>query len=210
MLVNPATVVGRGSGPAGTVRTVSVEAHVSAILGPPAARAEISFVGVEPMAVLRFGPSGDGTIRYVTEGMSRRPMTDPLAVRTDGGGPRAELVLAVRERVDGVLRALSVLAAMPAVDGVVVRPGSSFELGQPLWPGARFTAVLVADPWLPDLPMDPDPVRFLAVIPITANEQALKRAKGPRELEERWAALGIDVLDPTRADGAIPPRDVPD
>jgi hypothetical protein len=179
-----------------------VEAHVSGLLGPAASRAGVSFVGVEAVDVLRFGPSAEGLVRYVTLGMSRRPMGDPAALLDDGSGPRAELVLTVRDAVDGVLRALAVLAAMPAVEGVVVRPGSSFDLGQPLWPGSRFTAVLIGDPELPDLAQDaPEPVRFLTAVPITAHEQALKRAKGPAALAELWAGQGIDVRDPGRADG---------
>jgi hypothetical protein len=175
---------------------VSIEAHAGAALGSPAVRAEVAFVGVAPLGVLRFGPSADGVFHYVTDGMSRQATT----------GPPTELVLAVRAPVDGVLRALAVLAAMPVVEGVEVRPGSSYELGEPLWPGARFTAVLITDPQLPPL----GAVEFLGTVPITANEQALKRAKGPAELHARWAEHHIDVRETTRRDAAIPAPDTAD
>ena len=69
--------------------------------------------------------------------------------RRPGEGPRAELVLSVRAGLadtDKVLRPLAVLAASPQVEGVVVAPGASLDVGEPLWPGAPFTSVLVAEP----------------------------------------------------------------
>ena len=45
-----------------------------------------------------------------------------------------------------MLRPLAVLAASPQVEGVVVAPGASLDVGGPLWAGAAFTAVLVAEP----------------------------------------------------------------
>ena len=45
-----------------------------------------------------------------------------------------------------MLRPLAVLAASPQVEGVVVAPGGSLDIGGPLWPGAPFPAVLVAEP----------------------------------------------------------------
>jgi hypothetical protein len=188
---------------------IAVEAHLCAALGADTGRASVAFVGVERIDVLRFGPDAAGMHRYATLGMARRPMADPLAVVVDEAGPRAELVLALRGARDSVLRALAVLAATPAVEGVVVRPGASFDLGGPLWEGARFTAVLVGEPdgSVPDL--DPDgaePVRFLPVIPITAEEQAYKRVHGPEAIEALWAEQGLDGADPDRPGARLPAR----
>uniref|UniRef100_UPI0018D14820 suppressor of fused domain protein n=1 Tax=Streptomyces clavuligerus TaxID=1901 RepID=UPI0018D14820 len=120
-------------------------------------------------------------------------------------GPRAELVLSVRAGLADtgkVLRTLAVLAASPQVEGVVVAPGAALDVGGPLWPGAPFTAVLVAEPGglVPDLELDAprDPVRFLPLLPMTPNEAAWKRVHGAQRLQERWLAEGTDLRDPGR------------
>ena len=195
------------SPPSGDDVLAAVEAHVHAALGADAGRASVSFVGVERLDVLRFGPRPDGVHRYVTLGMARRPMGDPTAVVVDGSGPRAELVLTLSGARDSVLRSLATLAATPAVEGVVIRPGASFALGAPLWDGAAFTAVLVGEPagLVPDLELaGAEPVRFLPVTPITDLEQAYKRVHGPAALTELWVEQGIDLVDPARRPARLP------
>lgn len=129
-----------------------VEARLLSALGEPDARAAVTFLGTDRIEVLRFpggGQEGD-IVRYATLGMSAQPMADPTAVLADPvKGPRAELVLSVRSGLadtDKVLRPLAVLAASPQVEGVVVAPGASLDVGEALWPGAPFTSVLVAEP----------------------------------------------------------------
>jgi hypothetical protein len=175
-----------------------VEAHLVGALGPSSGRAGVTFLGTERVEVLRFGPDPDGLFRYATLGMSRSPLPDPRATVVDPDhGPRAELLLSVRGPRDDVLKGLAVLAASPFVEGAVVVRGASLDLGAPLWPGAPFAAVLVAEPGglVPDL----DDVRFFPLLPMTANEAAFKRARGAAELEERWLAYGTDLRDPHRA-----------
>jgi hypothetical protein len=174
-----------------------VHDHVRAHLGEESGRAGVSFVGVEPIEVLRFGPAVDGLVRYATLGMARRPMSDP-ADPVAHGGPRAELVLTLRAPRDAVSKPLAVLAAMPAVEGVVVRPGSSYDLGGPLWPGGAFRAVLVGEPVIAELPTIDEPIRFLGLEPITPEEQAYKRVHGPDALRALWLAQGLDPTDPDR------------
>ena len=149
---------------------VSVEAHLVSALGTDSGRATVSFVGVDRIDVLRFGPGADGAVTYATLGMSRRPMVDPSVVAPEAaGGPRAELQLRTGEARDSVLRALAVIAATPAVEGLVVRPGATIRLGEPLWDGAEATAVVVGEPAaVPDLDLGPDRgvVRFLPLDPI--------------------------------------------
>ncbi len=188
----------------------SVEGHVAALFGRDTGRASVTFLGTEQMDVLRFGPDRDGLVRYLTLGMSREPMTASDAAVRDPAGPRAELVLSLRGRRDSVLRRLAVLAAVPAVEGRPIAPGASLDLGEPLWEGAPFTAVLVGEPrgLIPDLPLadavdDPafaaaEPVRFLPVLPMTMNEAAFKRVHGPEVLHQRWLAAGTDLRDPHR------------
>lgn len=181
-----------------------VEARLRTALGEPDARAAVTFLGTDWIEVLRF-LDGD-VVRYATLGMSARPMSDPTAVVADPlRGPRAELVLSVRAGradTDKVLRPLAVLAASPQVEGLVVAPGASLDTGEPLWPGAPFTSVLVAESGglVEDLELDEpmEPVRFLPLLPMTPNEAAWKRVQGAAALEERWLAHGTDLRDPLR------------
>lgn len=185
-----------------------VEARLRTALGEPDARAAVTFLGTDRVEVLRFQSTDqEGVlVRYATLGMSAQPMSDPAAMLADPvAGPRAELVLSVRgghADTDKVLRPLAVLAASPQVEGVVVAPGASLDVGEPLWPGAPFTSVLVAEPGglVEDLELDAplDPVRFLPLLPMTPNEAAWKRVHGAQALQERWLTNGTDLRDPSR------------
>lgn len=191
--------------------TELVEARLRSALGEPDARASVTFLGTERIEVLRFPE--DGTVRYATLGMSASAMTDPTAAAVDPQrGPRAELLLTVRAGLadtDKVLRPLAVLAASPQVEGIVVAPGASLDVGEPLWPRAPFTSVLVAEPGglVEDLELEPplEPVRFLPLLPMTPNEAAWKRARGAEALQERWLKYGTDLRDPWRE--AVPLAD---
>ncbi|MFD9862420.1 suppressor of fused domain protein [Streptomyces alboflavus] len=186
-----------------------VEARLRSGLGEPDARAAVTFLGTDRIEVVRF-TDGD-VVRYATLGMSAHPMTDPTAVLADPvQGPRAELVLSVRGGLvdtDKVLRPLAVLAASPQVEGLVVAPGASLDVGEPLWPGAPFTSVLVAEPGglVEDLDLDApmDPVQFLPLLPMTPNEAAWKRVHGAGALQERWLNSGTDLRDPLRKSVAL-------
>ncbi|WP_329116340.1 suppressor of fused domain protein [Streptomyces sp. NBC_01353] len=181
-----------------------VEARLRTALGEPDARAAVTFLGTDRIEVLRF-VDGD-VVRYATLGMSAHPMTDPTSALADPvKGPRAELVLSVRGGLadtDKVLRPLAVLASTPQVEGVVVAAGASLDVGEPLWPGAPFSSVLVAEPGglVEDLELDElmDPVRFLPLLPMTSNEAAWKRVHGAEALQERWLTNGTDLRDPLR------------
>ncbi|MFD3554922.1 suppressor of fused domain protein [Streptomyces goshikiensis] len=186
-----------------------VEARLRDAFGDPDARAAVTFLGTDRIEVLRF-VEGD-LVRYATLGMSAQPMTDPTAVVADPvRGPRAELVLTVRGGLaptDRVLRPLAVLGASPQVEGLVVAPGASLDVGEPLWEGAAFTSVLVAEPGglVADLELDEpmDPVLFFPLLPMTANEAAWKRVHGAAALQERWLARGTDLRDPLRTAVAL-------
>ncbi|MGW4055262.1 suppressor of fused domain protein [Streptomyces sp. NPDC004779] len=205
-----------------------VEARLRTALGEPDARAAVTFLGTDRIEVLRFVDAAAGLVRYATLGMSAAPMADPTAALADPvKGPRAELVLTVRlgrADTDKVLRPLAVLAATPQVEGVVVAPGASLDLGEPLWPGAGFSSVLVAESGglVEDLELNEamsrsdsmrgggretggamDPVRFLPLLPMTPNEAAWKRVHGAQALEERWLAKGTDLRDPLRGSVAL-------
>ncbi|MGR4881968.1 suppressor of fused domain protein [Streptomyces sp. LARHCF249] len=186
-----------------------VEARLRTAFGVPDARAAVTFLGTDRIEVLRFA-EGD-LVRYATLGMSAHPMTDPTAVVADPvRGPRAELVLTVRGGLaptDKLLKPLAVLAASPQVEGLIVAPGASLEVGEPLWEGAPFSSVLVGEPGglVEDLELDEpmEPVRFLPLLPMTANEAAWKRVHGAAALQERWLARGTDLRDPLRTAVAL-------
>ncbi|MCV7382552.1 suppressor of fused domain protein [Mycolicibacter longobardus] len=176
------------------------------ITAEPAA-ARVTFLGVEPMEVLRFGPGPDRMVHYVSVGCSRHPMGDPGEFVADPvHGPRAEVV--VRLRVSGsdagLARSIATVAAAPAVEGVVLAPDALIDLGAPLWSGqtgpAPFTAVLLGEGDIAELASAPprEPVRFLSATPITATEAAWVRLKGADAMREAWRADGVDVFDPTR------------
>lgn len=163
--------------------------------------ASVTFLGVERMDVLRF--LRDGVYSFVSLGCSRYPMTDPAEAVSDPlRGPRAEVVLSLRAGVPttGLARSLAVVAATPAVEGVVLTHDALVDLSGPLWAGAPFTAVLLGAADIPDLPLDPpcDPVQFLAAVPITQTEAAWVRLKGADAMRQAWADDRVDVLDPAR------------
>ncbi|MFF0452626.1 suppressor of fused domain protein [Nocardia africana] len=165
--------------------------------------ASVTFLGLEPIDILRI-PDGE-FVHYVTLGGSRHPMTDSAAALADPvRGPRAELVLTLRGGAGvqaGLPRGLGVLIAAPAVEGVVLQPDALLDLGEPLWHNAPFTAVLLGEADIAEVPLpEPaDPVRFLAVAPITATEAAWVRVRGAAALRDAWAEAGIDIRDPQRA-----------
>ena len=131
-------------------------------------------------------------------------MTDPAATVADPvRGPRAEVVMRLRAGVltTGLARSLAVIAATPAVDGVVLVEDLLVDLSAPLWEGAPFTAVLLGAGDIPELPVEPprDPVRFYSAVPITQTEAAWVRLKGADAMRQAWVDDRVDVTDPLRS-----------
>ena len=191
---------------------VAVEAHLLRVLGEDRGRASITFLGTDRYDVLRYGPGdGDGPdlVRYVTVGISPRPMDDPGSALQDPSAPRCELVLTVRGGADSALRTLGVVAATPAVEGAVLAPHRTVDLGGPLWEGSAFTAVLLGEPGhpVPDLELDPPaaPVQFLPLVPLHHLEAAWARVHGGRAMRQRLTESGVDPSDPSRAVVALDP-----
>ena len=184
-----------------------MRAHLRAhFTDPEPDTASVTFLGTETIEVLRFREP-DGTVHYVTLGCSRHPMIEPtLDVADPVRGPRAEVVLRLRDPgpISGIARSLAIVAAAPAVDGVVLCADALVDLGSPLWasPSSRvpFTAVLLGRSGIGDLPLDPprDPVQFLSATPITATEAAWVRLKGAEAMRQAWDNDGVDVLNPNR------------
>lgn len=157
----------------------------------------MSFVGVDPIEVLRFEPI-PGERAYLSLGLSRHPMTGAAAEVLAADGPRAELMLHLRDPADElseVWRRLAVLAAAPAVEGVVYAPGMSVDLGEPLAPGSGCTGVVVVASPIEAIQTPAGPVDVLQVLPATSTELAWCRVRGSAALRERWAEQGVDVLD---------------
>lgn len=169
--------------------------------------ARVTFLGVEPIEVLRFGPGPDRMVHYVSAGCSRHPMGDPGQLLADPvHGPRAEIVVSLRSSGSdtGLARSLAAVAAAPVVEGVVLAPDALIDLGGPLWTGPSgpvpFTAVLLGDSDIAEVTLAPprEPVRFLSATPITATEAAWVRLKGAAAMREAWRSDGVDVFDPLR------------
>lgn len=165
--------------------------------------ASVTFLGAERIDVLRFGPDDAGAYHHVSLGCSHYPMTDAGAGVADPvRGPRAEIVLSLRGSTPttGLARSVAVLAATPAVEGVVLAPDALIDLSGPLWTGAPFTAVLLGESEVADLALDPpaDPVQFLSAVPITPTEAVWVRLKGAEAMRQAWADDGVDVLDARR------------
>lgn len=183
-----------------------VRAHLVAELGDEnPSSASVTFLGLEALDVLRFSAGDEDLVRYVSLGCSRHPMADPGDMVADPSrGPRAELVLTLRGgagTASGVHKKLAILAASPAVEGVVFVGDALLDLGEPLWVGAPFTAVLLGESDIADLelPEPADPVKFYEVVPITGTEAAWVRLRGADALREAWTEAGIDVRDPGRS-----------
>ena len=185
-----------------------VRAHLSAhFAGAEPDVASVTFLGAEPTEVLRFRPVANEAAYYVSLGCSRHPMTDPTALVADPErGPRAEVVLRLHNpgTITRLAHSLAIVAATPAVDGVVLTEDALIDLGSPLWDNPSgacpFTAVLLGASDIADLPLDPprDPVRFLSATPITATEAAWVRLKGAEAMRQAWQADVVDVCDPNR------------
>ena len=162
----------------------------------------MTFLGIEAIDVLRFGPDDDGVVHYVSLGCSRHPMTDPAEVSADPlRGPRAEVTVALRgSSPAGLARSVAVLAAAPVVEGLVLATDALVDLSAPLWKGAPFTAFLLGGSEIDDVPLPAPraPVVVLSAIPITPTEAAWVRLKGAAAMREAWRTDGVDVLDPSR------------
>lgn len=186
-------------------------AHLREAIGGVPQRASVTFLGAEPIEVLRF-LAGDGLV-FVTIGASRHPMADPADVNPDPiRGPRAELSIRLNAggpdlQLPNLHRSLAMLAATPMVEGLVLTEDALIDLGAPLWDGAAFTAVLLTRDVLPSviLPEPAEGVRFLRAVPVTANEAAWVRLRGADALRDAWVEAAIDPGDPRRVAATFGP-----
>ncbi|MFB1297687.1 suppressor of fused domain protein [Mycobacterium sp. pW049] len=164
--------------------------------------ASVTFLGTDRIGVLRFAGPGDGAVHYVSLGCSQHPMVDPAEMVADPvAGPRAEIVVALRgPSPAGLSRSVAVVAAAPAVEGLILAPDALVDLETPLWEGAPFTAFLLGRSDIDDveLPEPLSPVVVLSAVPITATEAAWVRLKGADAMRQAWVQDGVDPTDPRR------------
>jgi hypothetical protein len=175
----------------------SIDGALSEHFGQVAARASVSFVGVDPIEVLRFEPI-PGERAYVSLGMARHPMTAAAESLLSSEGPRAELMLHVSDPSDHfeqVWRRVALLAASPAVEGVVYTPGMTVDLGEPLVSGSSCTGGLVSQSVLASVLTPVGEVQILQILPATPNEIAWSRVHGGAALADCWVAEKADLLD---------------
>jgi Suppressor of fused protein (SUFU) len=193
-----------------------VAAHLQQVFeGSQPQRASVTFLGLESIDVLRFtggnggsGDSGGDDVTYVSLGCSRHPMGEPDQMLVDPTvGPRGEIVIRMfaSAPLQGLHRSVAMLAAAPAVEGLVLTADGLIDLGEPLWQGSNCTAVVLEADTIEQCPLsgDMEDVVFFRAIPITANEAAWVRLKGIDALRAAWAEAGIDVRDPIRAGATI-------
>jgi hypothetical protein len=174
-----------------------VETALRSIFGAEPARASVSFVGVDPIEVLRF--SARGLLSYVTLGMSRHAMTSGDALVQSQDGPRAELLMQTKTDAGDGWRRLAVLAASPAVEGVVYGDGMTVDLGAPLTEGSRCSGGLIVTSAVAQLETSVGAVAVLRMLPATATELAWCRVHGSASLRQRWDEQGVDLLDLQRS-----------
>ncbi|WP_019970872.1 suppressor of fused domain protein [Mycobacterium sp. 141] len=186
------------------VRARLEEHFAAAGITADAVGASVTFLGTERIEVLRFGPDlqRDGVYHYVTLGCSRHPMLDPTEFVADPvHGPRAEVMVSLRGPTPtGLARSMAILAAAPAVEGLVLEADALVDLETPLFAAAPFTAFLLGPSDIGEIVL-PDPlaaVNVFAATPITATEAAWVRLKGADAMREAWQADGVDVLNPAR------------
>lgn len=167
--------------------------------------ASVTFLGTETIEVLRFGPDpvgGPDVYHYVSLGCSRHPMLDPAEMVTDVlHGPRAEVTVALRGPAPrGLSRSIAIVAAAPAVEGLILEPDALIDLETPLWDASPFTAFLLSRSDIDDVALTGplQPVAILSATPITATEAAWVRLKGADAMREAWMQDDVDVLDPGR------------
>jgi hypothetical protein len=178
----------------------AVDAALVRHFGSTPSRASVSFVGVDPIEVLRFEPIPDERA-YLSLGMSRHPMTPASAGVQAPDGPRAELLVQVRDGPDefvDVWRQVALLAAAPAVEGVVYSAGMTVDLGQPIASGSRCSGVLIINGPMAVIESTPGPVTVLQAVPATSTELAWCRVRGSDALRERWTDQSTDLLDLAR------------
>lgn len=175
----------------------AVDAALRQHFGQLPARASVSFVGVDAIEVLRFEPVPDERA-YLSLGMARHPMTGASALTRSDDGPRAELMLHIRDGADrhlDVWRQVALLAASPAVEAIVYSSGMTVDLGGPIASGSRCTGGLIVPAPIGPIEATPGPVDVLQILPATGTELAWCRVHGGPALLARWAERDTDLLD---------------
>jgi hypothetical protein len=178
-----------------------VEAALRAMYEVEPRRASTSFVGVEPIEVLRFD-TGE-LVSYVSLGMSRHPMSAADSYATEQDGPRAELLVQSRGDAGELWRRLTVLAAAPMVEGVVYSEGMTVDLGVPLDSRSACTGALITASAIESIATAAGPVAIFRVLPATSTELAWSRVHGAALLQERWEQQHTDLLDLNRIAAAL-------
>jgi len=179
------------------VDQATVEQALCEHFGQRPSRASVSFLGVDPIEVLRFEPI-PGERAYLSLGMSRHPMTAASDAVLAAEGPRAELMLHIRDEAghhEDAWRQLAVLAAAPAVEGVSYAPGMTVDLGQPLASATRCTGVVLAESGLAAIETPEGIVALLQVLPATPTCEQIRLCRPRRQL---WAIITrLSILVPS-------------
>jgi hypothetical protein len=107
------------------------------------------------------------------------------------------------DRFTDVWRQLAVLAAAPAVEGVVYSAGMTVDLGQALVHGSSCTGAVLTPGAVTPVETTAGLVEILLAVPATPNELAWSRVRGSGELHQRWLDQGVDLLDLARGSAKL-------
>jgi len=121
----------------------------------------------------------------ITSGMSDRRMLLPQAAIERHYRYRMEICIYVQQPKREHFLALSIAARFPFENNTFLAPGHTIECPESLFPGSQLSAFMFMSlDWCADgdvgkkLVVQGDPVNLLWLVPITAAELALKRARG--------------------------------
>ncbi len=131
---------------------------------------------------------------YVSAGAAAEPMEEGFGV---------EFFLLARDDSPDAQRLLAMVAHLHADPRYPLSLGQVLEIGHPWLPGASCDHLLVMLPgpfgddfeWLSTTERT---VRFVWLLPITADEAAFVRASGFGALQEKLGVAGVDPVDPAR------------
>ncbi len=158
-------------------------------------RASISFLGVEPIDILRYDDGPESHL--LSLGMARYPMAPASDTVVDAAtAPRGEVMVTIRAGQDEVWRRLAILAAAPAVEGAVYGVGGRVDLGEPLVPGSRCVGGVLRASGLEPVSVEGiADIEIFRFIPATATELAWAKVHGTQALHDRWLAHSVDLSD---------------
>ena len=184
-----------------------VRAHYDRFLGQPSGSrvfGELPAPAPSPLTVLEYEPgSPDERWLYVTLGMSRRSMPQPISGETDAPRRRSELVIFSRGRSPELADSLTDLAVYPFALDTFLAEGHTIagSPGEGIVEGSPLTDIFLTYPVFADEEFklirhrDGNHSHVLWVVPVYTSERLYARDKGPEALHELFDEHEVDPGD---------------